>query len=311
VSWTTASHWLERRVLVTGASGFLGRAVCGLLQEAGAHVVGTWRSRPLPHGLDGFPATFPADADALLAQVRPEVVFHLAAPVKPGAVGEDTRLRVGILDATVAVARASRAHGAFMVQVGTCAEYGDVPAPYREDGPISPTGPYGALKAAASLWVLAQTRSTDLAATVVRPFRAYGPHDRSSVVAQAARAALAGQTFGITDGAQRREWNCVDSIAAGVVSAAVHPEAKGRVVNLGGGPELSVHELVDRVFVLAGADADLVKRGVLPRRAGEVDRLVGDHSLARSFWGDLAGPDLESGLEGVLDWWRMLPREAG
>lgn len=310
--WTSAGAWLGQRALVTGAAGFIGGAVCAVLQEAGAEVYGTWRTRPLPAGVPGEPASLPGAAAELIARVQPAVVFHLASPIvlrRDPALYE--RLRPGILDATQAVAEACRAGGVRLVHVGTCEEYGDGEAPFREDQATRPVSPYSALKAAATAWVEMLSRVGGLEATVVRPFRCYGAGDHQSVVAQAARAALLGEVFEMTDGAQVREWNDVGAVARGIVACGAHPGAIGQVLNLGGGPHASVRTLVQTLYRLAGADPQRVRVGALPRRGGEIDRFWGDHSRSEALFGTLEQPGLEEGLMDVLAWHRAQLRAAG
>lgn len=310
--WTSAGAWLGQRALVTGAAGFLGGAVCAVLQEAGAEVYGTWRTRPLPQGVPGEPIALPDGAAELVARVRPAVVFHLASPV---VLRRDpalyARLRPGILDATQAIAGACLSHGARLVHVGTCEEYGDGDAPFSEGQATRPVSPYSALKAAATAWVEMLGRVAGLEATVVRPFRCYGAGDTQSVVAQAARAALLGAPFPMTDGAQVREWNEVGAVARGIVACGAHPDAIGQVLNLGGGPRASVRALVQTLYRLAGADPAAVQVGALPRRGGEIDRFWGDHQRSEALFGPLPQPTLEDGLSDVLTWHRARLQAAG
>ncbi len=305
VQWTNARTWLGRRVLVTGASGFVGQAVCRVLLEAGAEVHGTWRRHRAADEVIQWPATLPADAAAVVARVDPEVVFHLAAPVNLGRDEElYDALRDGIVDATRAVAAACERSGARLVHVGTCDEVAGAQAPMNEDALVATTSPYGALKAAASEWVRMRGVCGDLQAVVLRPFRAYGPGGRSGLVPAACRAALRGQELGITDGLQVREWNHVDNIAAHVVAAGAHPDAPGQVLHLGGGPRLSVLHLARRIFECAGSDPDLVKPGALPRRLAEVDALFTDAHAALCLFGAPPAMTLEEGLQDTLEWTR-------
>lgn len=230
--------------------------------------------------------------------VMPELVFHLASPVEAGASADRMAdLRRGIVDAAQSVAEASGRRGIPMLHVGTCAEYGRASAPFREDGGAIPIDAYGELKLEATVHLVTQSH-----VTVVRPFRAIGPGDESSVVAAAARAALAGESFAMTTGEQRREWNHVDAIAEGILRAAAHPEARGGVLNIGGGPVASVLEAVRAVFAAAGADGGLIQAGARPQRPGEIPLLAGDHSRAMRLWAPLVQPSFAETIEQAVSW---------
>ena len=137
-------------------------------------------------------------------------------------------------------------------------------------------------------------------AGVVRPFRAIGLGDRSSVVSLAARAAVRNEDLALTDGLQVREWNDVSAIAHGLLAAAAHPDALGQVLNLGGGPQLSVRAIVETVFDLAGGDRGRLRFGALPRRGGEVPLFCGDHRRSTALLGPLPHPPLEQTLHDAL-----------
>jgi len=205
-------------------------------------------------------------------------------------------LRPGIVDATQAISAASASSRAQLVHIGTCAEYGRCPAPHNEDHTPQPVSPYGVLKLAATQSALAA------GATVVRPFRAIGPGDSQSVVVPAARAAKSAQPFAMTEGSQIREWHHVQAIATGIVAAGAHPEARGLVINIGGGETRSVHGVVESIFRAAGSPLDLIQRGAREPRQGEVPRLTGDHTRARSLWGEIQQPSLDETLRETIAW---------
>ena len=291
-------------VLVTGAGGFLGQHLCALLLEQGAIVHGTVRSATAPPAVHAHTVELsdPAAVRACFAEVQPALVFHLAAPVdlsrEPAAF---ERLRPGILDATHHVAQACVEHGARLVSAGTCEEYGTLEAPFAEHQAAQPISAYSCLKLAATHWLLALHRIAELPVTVVRPFLTYGPGQAPGrLIPSAIAAALAGRPFDITDGRQTREVNYVGDVVRGIAAAA-SPAGVGQLINIGGGPEVGVRELTQAIFTAAGADANLVRSGALPRRSGEVERFFGDHSRARTLLGHHPRVDLQRGLRTTID----------
>ena len=306
VSEQSSNFWRGRRVLVTGASGFVGAAVVRAAVRYGATVHGTGMSRKAPHPAVHHRAEFPNDAQALIDRVEPDLVVHLAAPVMAGASEEHREsLRSGIVDASLAIAEVSGRRGIPLVHCGTCAEYGDAPAPYVESARAQPIDAYGALKLEATERLMGQPH-----VIVARLFRAIGPGDESSVVAQAARAALAGERFAMTTGEQVREWNHVDAIAESVLRAAACSQLRGSVVNIGGGPTASVVSVVQAVFAEAQADPTLIDIGARPQRQSEVPLLAGDHSRARSFWEPVVQPTLAETVRDAVAWTKQRVEDA-
>jgi len=296
-----------RPVLVTGAGGFLGSTLCRRLVALGCEVHGTCRARPVPAGVVPWPLDLADSAavESCFARIEPGLVFHLGAPVDldrdPSAFA---RLRPGILDATHHVGAACAARGLRLVAAGTCEEYGAAEAPFSEAIRPRPVSAYSCLKLAATEWLLALHRIAGLRVTAVRPFLTYGPgQPPGRLVPSAVAAALDGRPFALTDGRQTREWNYVDDMVEALLRAA-RPEAEGRLLNLGGGPEVAVREVAARIFALAGADPALVAVGALPRREGEVERFCGDHRRARALLGHRPSVGLDEGLRRTIAWIR-------
>jgi nucleoside-diphosphate-sugar epimerase len=309
VQWVSADQWRGRRVLVTGASGFIGAVVSRLLLNAEAEVHGTGHTQKPPQEVTGHRAQFPQDTERLFDEVQPDVVFHLASPIM---LGSETALldtmRSGIVDASIRIAQACAHHGARLVHVGSCAEYGECEAPHSETDVCKPKDPYGILKLEATHAVL--ERTSQQAITVVRPFRTIGPGEHRGVVAAACRAALNNQPFPMTDGAQIREWNHVEAISTGIICAGSHPNATGKIINIGGGQKQRVLEMVRTIYTLAGADPARILNGSLERRTHEVEHFWGDHSHSESLWGPLPQPPLHDTLAACLQWFNTTPERA-
>lgn len=275
--------WNSQRILVTGASGFLGRTLCARLLALGAQVHGSQRQRPVPRGVHSHPIphTGPSGPalSALVTTLRPHVVFHLGSPVDPDRSPQRfEEMQQGVLATTDAVAQACLGTQTRLLHVGTCEVYGDGPTPFQEDQALRPVSPYSAAKAAADLWVQTLMRTQGLKASIARPFLTYGPDQRSgALIPTAIAAALDAAPFPMTQGTQTRELNYVSDMAKALILAA-SPEAVGQTLNLCCGQEHSVREIVERIYYLAEADPTLVQVGALPQRAGESTRFYGDPS---------------------------------
>jgi len=242
---------------------------------------------------------------ALLAEVRPHQVFHLASPI---LLSRDPQLlpalRAQIVEGGKALALACEGADASLVVAGSCEEYGDNTAPFSEEMTPRPVSPYSTAKAELTSWIMERCSTSDLRACAVRPFLTYGPRQTSPrLIPTAIRAALKGQGFDATDGKQTREFNYVDDMAQAFLAAG-RPEAEGQILNLGGGEEHSMREVVGLIYALVGADASAVRWGALSHRSGEVDRFYGDHSRSQELLNLGARIQLEDGLRATIAWWR-------
>jgi len=283
---SVAERLRGRRLWVSGGRGFIGRRVAALAAQAGAQIV-----------------LFPGDvregvADHITASA-PDLLIHLAAPVN---VARDPSLTEEMQSVIVGGARAVRAgadslaRAAQLVLVGTCEEYGTIAAPFHEDdAPSAPVSPYAAAKLQATREALSAPRSHRL--VIARPFLTYGPGQAArQLVPAAVRAAVRGERFAMTRGLQTREFNFVDDVARGLLAAATTPAANGLVVNIGGGEERPIIDLVRRIFTIAGADPGLIDAGALPDRPGEIPRFYADTERARRVLGHRPRVGLDDGL---------------
>ena len=319
------SAWTGRKVLVTGAGGFIGSHLAEALAEAGARVrafvhynaLGTkgWLDRsPRKADLEVLAGDI-ADPDSVRAAVQgTSVVFHLAAligiPYSYHAPRSYVRVNV---EGTLNVLQAARDAGVErVVHTSTSEVYGTArQVPMAESHPLQGQSPYSASKIGADKMAEAFHLSFGLPVATVRPFNTFGPRQSlRAVVPTIIAQALAGDLVRLGSLHPRRDLNYVANTVAGFLRAGEAAEAVGRTVNLGSGTEISVGDLVQRVAKLLGKSVRVEQEDQRVRPAGsEVDRLLADVGLAKSLLGWSPAVGLDDGLRRTIEWMRTLPQD--
>ena len=303
--------------LITGGAGFIGsNIVDGLIARGDSVTVLDNLSTGKHQNLTGAVAQGArlevadvrdrAAVDALVADVRPAVVFHLAAQIdvrhSVEDPGDDAQTNIGGI---INVLEACRRHGVSRV-VNTSTGgglYGDADVlPTPEDHPIRPLAPYGQSKLSAEGYCELYSRLYGLSTVSLRYGNVYGPrqdvHGEAGVVAIFCGHLMEGRrpkVFG--DGRQTRDWVDVsDVVAANLLAAG--SEITGPV-NIGHGQETSVLDLLDALRV-AAPDRTMPDPRFEPERAGEVRRSCLDVTRARADLGWQASVSLADGLRTIL-----------
>ncbi len=303
-------------VLVTGAGGFIGSYLCRRLSDLGARI--HWldlpgvrgrpvRGRPRPPERSEIIEADIADLpslDSALSERSLSFVFHLAAltDVRRYPALEDPCGKVnhqGTLN--LAQVLMNKQGISRLVHFGTCEEYGDGKAPFREEDAPKPVSPYSASKAKASLHMRELGRSGDLPVVVIRPFLTYGPgQPPGRFIAQAVTLALRNKPLRMTPGEQTREFTQVNDLVDGVLAAAVVPDIEGEIINLASGVERKLKDTASMIYCLAGASAK-TETGALPYREGEAMRFYGSTEKCRRLLGYNPPTSLEDGLRHLID----------
>jgi GDP-4-dehydro-6-deoxy-D-mannose reductase len=271
------------RVLVTGASGFVGRHLVRLLAAEGDHVIGTDRSEGGPDLLDA------TRLDALIADADVEALYHLAGQADVAASWKDPAQTFRVnAEGTLNVLESCRLHGVGRVLVVTSAEvYGLVEPgelPITEYRPLAPTSPYAASKAAAEM-VCSQYAAGGLAVLRARAFNHLGPGQSERFVAPALaarvlRAAESGArsiTVGRLD--TRRDFTDVRDVVKAYRSLVV-AGTPGEAYNVCSGVDVAISEIVDKVMDEVGhrvtleADPALQRPSDLPVLRGDNTKLT-------------------------------------
>jgi len=308
------------RTLVTGAAGFIGSTLVDRLLADGHSVVGvddlsTGRSENLGpaerHTDFEFVKADIVDADliGLLAETKPEVIFHLGAQISVRHSVDDPSFDASVnVVGTVRLAEAARRAGVRKV-VHTSSGgsiYGTPPSyPTTEETPTDPTSPYAASKVAGEVYLNTFRNLYGLECSHIAPANVYGPrqdpHGEAGVVAIFAQALLAGRPTKIFgDGSDTRDYVFVDDVVDAFVLASGEAGG-GQRFNIGTGMETSVRQLHSEIAKAVGAPDE---PELHPPRLGDLRRSCLDISRAESVLGWRPTVKIDDGVARTVDFFR-------
>ena len=321
------SEWAGRKVLVTGAQGFIGTWLAERLLDLGATVVALRRdvdpdARFVTDGIERRCVTVPADITDYPELVRTlnehdvDSVFHLAAQTIVGTANRsplstfETNIR-----GTYMLLEACRAVGVVgdpvqrVVVASSDKAYGDhEQLPYAEDFALRPRYPYDVSKAATDMIARSYAVTYDLPVAVTRLGNVYGGGDVnwSRLVPDTARALVAGDAPVIrSDGSPQRDYlyveDAVDAYLA-VAASLDRPELRGRAWNAGWGTPLEARELVERLIAVSGHHVRPDVRGEGTPH-GEIDRQFLDATAIREELGWAPSHGLDESLDRTYAWY--------
>lgn len=300
-----------KRVLLTGATGFIGRFCIDSLAERGfeVHAVSSRPAAAADARAEWHPCDLlaPGEAARIIEAVRPTHVLHLAWYAVPERFWTASE-NVDWVAASAALLRAfERAGGERFVGAGSCAEYAPSSADCDERAtPLAPSTLYGACKHAVHT-VMESFAAGRFSSAWGRIFHLYGPHEQEGrLVPSVIGALLNGGEALCTDGTQVRDFMHVQDVAD-AFAALVASDVQGPV-NIASGQRLPLADLIGRIGVKMDA-AGRIKLGARPMPAGELPRVTASVARLRDEVGWSAARDLDRGLAETIAWWRQTPAE--
>ncbi|MGZ4177153.1 MAG: NAD-dependent epimerase/dehydratase family protein [Solirubrobacteraceae bacterium] len=296
------------RVLVTGATGFIGRGTLEPLLGSGLEVHAI-SSRPAPseapagvrwHELD---LLAPGGADAV-AELEATHLLHLAWTTEPGRFWTSPQ-NLDWLAASLHLARAFAAGGGRrMVMAGTCAEYAWAPDTHcvERETPTEPATLYGTAKHALHTTVAAFAAQEEISLAWGRIFFVFGPHEqRGRLASSVAESLLRGETAECSAGTQVRDFlyapELAEAFAALTVSGVEGP------VNMASGAPVPLRDLISALAHAAGRP-ELVALGARPTSPTDPARLTADVARLRDEVGWTPALTLQEAAERTVAWWR-------
>lgn len=315
-----ANYLRDKRVLVTGGTGFIGSHLTRRLLSYGADTAVTTKYNSIVDNVrvvDLWNDVTVIEADLRnldssrqIKDFAPDVIFHLAAY---NHVGDSFTHMSEAMDSnakgTVNLLQSYDKYQRF-VYMSTSEVYGyQTEVPFVETMKPSPISPYSIGKYSGELFAQMLMEQMSMPITVVRPFNAFGPYQSiRAVIAEMILTCLSGKEIRSTNGTQTREFNYVHNLVDGIVLAASTEKAIGNIINLGSGREITICDLIRLIHHETGSSSDL-KIGALADRPTEIWRMCADNEKAQSLLEWEPAVSFEDGLRQTIAWYRRYIEE--
>ncbi|MBF0612189.1 MAG: NAD-dependent epimerase/dehydratase family protein [Magnetococcales bacterium] len=307
----------QKRILVTGGSGFIASHLCRRLVKMGSEVailtkyhsiidnvrvVDIWNQlRVVEVDLRNL------DSTRRILDFKPEIIFHLAAYNHVGdsfihpseAIDCNLKATVNLINVLEETPYQR------FIYISTSEIYGSQKTcPFEEEMTPNPISPYAIGKYGGELYTKMMMEQRGRPMTILRPFNAFGPYQSlRAVIPEIMVTCLRHQPIRATRGVQTREFNFVTNLVDGMILAASKEEALGKIINLGCGEEIAIRTLIETIHELTNSQSTL-NFGALPDRPTEIWRMAAANQRAKEILGWTPAVSFREGLQLTLDWFR-------
>jgi NAD dependent epimerase/dehydratase len=308
-----------KKILVTGADGFIGSHLVESLVELGAHVralncynsFNSWGWLETVNCLDQIEVVSGDVRDPHFCKKITkgiDTVFHLAAliAIPYSYVAPDSYIDTNV-KGTLNICQAALENGCErVIHTSTSEVYGTAQyVPIDEKHPLQPQSPYSASKIAADAIAMSFYNAFDLPVTIVRPFNTYGPRQSARAVIPTIITQIAAgmDEISLGDVSPTRDFNYVKDSCRGFIALAESDPAIGQTVNVGSNYEISVGDTLELIKELMKSEVRFITDdNRLRAEKSEVFRLWCDNSLIQELTGFAPEYDIRSGLQKTIGW---------
>ncbi len=313
--------WKNKRVLVTGADGFIASHLTEKFIDIGAKVTviirGTSKNGTNKNTFQNLTKNYvkkikkiiscdisSSDVINHIVKSKPDFIFHLAASAyvpysfdNPLEVNEANTLgTLNILEATKLLPRLKR-----VICTSSSEVYGSaLTKSINENHPLNPTSPYAASKAAADRYCYSYIKTYDLPITIIRPFNTYGPRHTYDVVPKFIKMALSNTDITVHgSGNQSRDLTYVSDAVDAFLKVGASKKTNKIVVNFGTGKHHTIIFLAKAIKRLSKSNSKII---FINERKAEVQRLTCDATLCKKLTGWKPKVDIIQGLKKNIEW---------
>ncbi len=302
----------EKRILLTGASGFIGKNLLNYLIRTGAQVGAVCKENTPFFQLKNtklFTGNLQDNSflKKIFKEFRPNIVYHLAALVGEPISFTPAQQLATNASLTLRMLEESYRNGVELFIFPSSAEvYGNQALPFREEMPPKPLSFYGASKAAAENYVLSYHLRAEIKTTILRLFSVYGPGQKPTMfIPQLIQSLLKNETLSITQFDKKRDYIYVSDVAEAFLKVLESPRSWGEIINIGSGKSLSLREIVEILEEITEKRIKVAERKRKEKR-GDVKFQQASIEKAKAILNWEPTTEIKQGLEKTIEWQKNL-----
>lgn len=311
----------DKKVLVTGAGGFIGSHLTERLVELGVSVVAFihYNSRNYWGWLEE--SKYLKDIQVITGDIRDydsvkkamkgkDIIFHLAALIGiPYSYESPLAYIKTNIEGTYNILQAARELNIEkIIHTSTSEIYGTAQyIPINESHPINPQSPYSATKASADLLALTFYRSFNTPVSIIRPFNTYGPRQSARAIIPTIITQILNNKEKIKLGSlsPTRDLTYVKDTVEGFIKVAEQEKSIGEIINIGSNFEISIGDLTKFIAKIINREIEVETEEVRLRpENSEVERLLADTTKAKEILNWSPSYSLEEGLRETVNWFK-------
>ncbi len=308
-----------KKVLVTGADGFIGSHLTEMLVDKGYNVkaLSQYNSFNNWGWLENINCK--NDIDIIPGDIRDphfcknitkdvEIIFHLAAliAIPFSYISPESYVETNI-KGTLNICQAAKENGITrLIHTSTSEVYGTAKyVPIDEKHLLQPQSPYSATKIAADAMAMSFYNSFDLPVTIARPFNTYGPRQSARAIVPTIITQIASgkKEIKLGDISPTRDFNYVKDCCRGFIMLAESNKTIGETINIGSNSEISIEQVLNLIKELMSSNVTFMSENQRLRpKKSEVFRLLCDNKKIKDLVGYKPQVDIRDGLKKTIDW---------
>jgi CDP-glucose 4,6-dehydratase len=303
------TSWKNKRVLITGATGFIGQHLMEYFLYQGALVKGTTRKKDSGSNFVHSDILHKESLQKIFSKSHFDICYHLAgeSTVEHGQLSSYKTFKTNIVGTLNILELCRKFHVNRVIIASTMHVYGNAPLPYREEEPARPSRPYETSKTCNDLMAQSYADTFRLPVVIPRFANIYGPGDLhfSRIIPKTIRSVILGKPPKMWGGNIVREYLYIEDVIRAYASLAGLSDGqleRNRIYNFGSNERISVHDLIYKILLLMKSDMKV--RKVAESRKDEVQEQYVETAKAARVLEWKSKINLETGLEQTIAWYR-------